>query len=477
MKKEFIINFIWRFLERISAQGISFIVSIVLARLLLPEDYGTVALITVFLAILQVFVDSGLGNALIQKKDANEVDFSTVFYFNICMCFVIYILLFFMAPYIAVFYNNPKMTSMIRVVGIILIVSGLKNVQQAYVARNMLFKRFFWATLGGTICSAVLGIFLAYQGFGAWALIAQQLSNTLIDTLLLWVTVRWRPTEKFSWYSFKSLFSYGWKLLVSALLDTFYGNLRSLLIGKRFSKKDLGYYNNGQKIPALIIANLNVTIGSVLFPTLAKEQGQRDTMRAHVRRGIQISSYLIWPMMLGCVACAESLVELLLTEKWLPSVPYLQMACVSYALMPIHTTNLQAINAMGRSDIFLRLEIIKKTIGIIALIIAVPYGVMAIAFSAVITSIISSFINAWPNRTLLKYSYLDQLKDILPSLLLASFMCFAVLQVERLSLAPIWILCIQVPFGIVIYLVGSLIFKMESLSYIRLNVKNILRRR
>ena len=462
-------------MERISAQGISFIVSVVLARLLSPQDYGTVALITVFLAILQLFVYSGLGNALIQKKDADQVDFSTVFFFNMAMCLALYSLLFLAAPWIADYYRNRDMIPMIRVIGLILIVSGLKNVQQAYVSRNMLFKRFFWSTLGGTILSAFVGIFLAYRGAGAWALIGQQLTNTLTDTFILWITVKWRPVMAFSWSRFRRLFSYGWKLLVSALLNTIYNNLRNLIIGRRYSEQDLGYYNNGQKIPSLVIANLNVTIGSVLFPALSKEQDQRDLMRLHVRRSIQISSYVVWPIMLGVTACADSLIALLLTEKWLPAVPYLQMACIVYGMMPIHTANLQAVNAMGRSDMFLKLEVIKKVIGVIVLVIAIPYGVEAIAFSAIITGILSTFINAWPNRKLLNYSYMDQMRDILPSLLLSLGMGFAVLQVNRLGLSPAVTLCIQVPLGIVLYLMGSVLCRVEGLRYILTSVKHLLK--
>lgn len=475
-KKSVMTNLIWRFAERIGAQGISFIVSIVLARLLEPEHYGQIALITVFLNILQVFVDSGLGNALIQKKDADDTDFSTVFYFNMCMCTVLYIGLFLTAPLISKFYNDMSLVPIIRVIGITLLISGIKNVQQAYVSRKMIFKKFFFATLGGTLFSAVLGIVMAYLGAGVWALVFQQLSNAFIDTVILWIVVKWRPKFVFSWARLKILFSFGWKLLLSALLDTVYNDLRQLVIGKKYTKEDLAYYNNGQKIPNLVVTNINTSIGSVLFPALSSEQDHPELVKAHVRRAIKTSSYIMWPMLLGLAACSEPVVRLLLTDKWLPAVPYLQISCFVYGMMPIHTANLQAITAMGRSDLFLRLEIIKKVIGLIVLIISMRYGVIAIAVSAIFTGILSMFINAWPNRELLHYSYREQLSDMLPAFVLSMVMYLTVLQVNRLSLSPILLLLIQVPLGMAIYLGGSAIFKLESFTFALQSVKSILQK-
>lgn len=260
-----------------------------------------------------------------------------------------------------------------------------------------------------------MGIVLAYNGFGVWALVFQQLSNLTIDTLILWITVKWRPKKLFSISRFKSLFSFGWKLLVSGLLDTVYTNLQSLIIGKKYTSEDLAYYNNGQKIPNIVVTNMNTSIGSVLLPALSKEQGNPELVKAHMRRSIQVSSYILWPIMLGIAACSNSIIGLLLTDKWLPSVPYLQIACIYYALMPIHTSNLQAITAMGRSDLFLKMEIIKKVVGVIALLVSVQFGVLAIALSSILTGIVSTVINAWPNRKLLGYNYREQIKDIAPS--------------------------------------------------------------
>ncbi len=476
MNNKIISNLIWRFAERFGAQMISFVVSIVLARLLLPEDYGLVALIQVFIVILQVFVDSGLGNALIQKLHVDDIDFSTVFYFNIASCTLIYILLFLLAPVISRFYGNMEMVPMIRVVGLTLVVSGVKNIQQAYVSRNMLFKKFFYATLGGTLFSAVVGIVLAYMGAGAWALVAQHLSNLCIDTVILWITVKWRPKWVFSWSRFRILFAFGWRLLVSSLLETVYNNLRNLVIGKKYTPDDLAFYQKGQQLPDLVVTNINTSIGSVLFPALAKEQENPEVVKAHMQKAIQMSSYLMWPMMIGLGVCAEPVISLLLTDKWLPCVPYLQIACFTYGLMPIHTTNLQAISAMGRSDYYLKLEVIKKTIGMTALIISMQYGVMAIAMSAIFTGVIATVINSWPNRRLLNYTYKEQMMDIFPSFLLAAFMGLIVYQWNRLNLSPLVTLLLQVPTGAVIYILGSWLFKFDEFEYLLSVLKKILRK-
>ena len=368
MKKDVnntISNFIWRFAERCGAQLVTFIVSIVLARILVPEDYGTIALVTVFTAILQVFVDSGLGTALIQKKNADETDFSSVFYFNFTMCLVLYAGMFVAAPFIADFYEDSSLTAVIRVLSLTIVISGVKGIQQAYVSRNMLFKRFFFATIGGTIFSAFVGIGMAYAGFGVWALVTQQLSNMTIDTLILWITVKWRPQRKFSWARLKGLLGFGWKLLISSLLDTVYNNFRNLIIGKMYSSSDLAFYNQGDKFPKVIVTNINTSIDSVLLPTMSNAQDNPERIKQMTRRAIKTSTYIMAPLMMGLAFCAEPIVRLVFTDKWLPCVPFLRIFCITYMFWPVHTANLNAIKAMGRSDMFLKLEIVKKIFGMI----------------------------------------------------------------------------------------------------------------
>ncbi|WP_295156342.1 lipopolysaccharide biosynthesis protein [uncultured Ruminococcus sp.] len=467
-------NFIWRFFERCGAQGVTFIVSIVLARLLDPSVYGTIALVTIFTTIMQVFVDSGMGNALIQKKDADDLDFSSVFWFNLIMCFTLYILMFLSAPLIASFYEMPELTPVVRVLSLILVISGVKNVQQAYVSRNMLFKKFFFSTLGGTVGAAVVGITLAYLGFGVWALVAQMLFNTTVDTIILWITVEWRPGKQFSFERLKGLFSYGWKLLLSALIDTIYGDIRQLIIGKVYSKEDLAFYNQGDKFPKLIVANINSSIDSVLLPTMSKAQDDKNAVRSMTRRSIKTSTYIMMPLMAGLAVCAESLISLIMTDKWLPCVPFLRIFCFTYAFWPIHTANLNAIKAMGRSDLFLKLEVVKKIVGTIALLSTMWISPLAMAYSMLATSVLGQMINSWPNKKLMDYSYLEQVKDMLPQICLSLLMGAIVYCVRFLGLNNIATLSIQVPLGAAIYILLSMLFHIDSFEYLITTVDHLL---
>lgn len=475
-KNKVVSGLFWRLLERIGAQGVQFIVSIVLARLLAPELFGTIALINVFIAILEVFVDSGLANSLIQKKNADDLDFSTVFFFNLGVCCLLYFGMFLAAPAIARFYKMPDLTAAIRAISLILVISGVKNVQQAYVSRTMQFKRFFFATLGGTIGAAILGIWMAYAGYGLWALIAQSLFNSTVDTIILWITVKWRPKWMFSLERLKGLFSYGWKLLASSLLDTGYTKLRQLIIGRMYTPASLAFYEKGGNFPAIIVNNINSSINSVLFPAMSTAQDSSETVRNMARRAITVSSYVMWPLMMGLAACAEPLVSLLLTDKWLPCVPFLRIFCITYAFYPIHTANLNAIKAMGRSDIFLKLEILKKAVGMILLVGTMWFGVMVMAYSLLVSTVISMVINSWPNRKLLNYTYGQQLKDIFPSMILATIMFGIVWSVQLLHLGVVPTLLIQIPLGAAFYILGSKLFKLESYDYVLHTAKGFLKR-
>lgn len=468
-------NFIWRFAERCGAQLVTFIVSIVLARILSPDDYGIVALVTVFTTILQVFVDSGLGVALIQKKNADDLDFSSVFYFNFVVCSVLYAGMFFAAPIIASFYNDLTLIPIIRVISLTIVISGIKGIQQSFVSRNMLFKRFFFSTLGGTIFSAILGVAMAYAGCGVWAIVAQQLSNTAIDTLILWLTVEWRPKKMFSWERLKTLFSFGWKLLISSLLDTVYSNLRSLVIGKMYSPSDLAYYNQGDKLPSTVIININTSIASVLLPTLASKQDDRKQLKNMTRRAIKTSTYIIAPLMMGLAFCAPPIVRLILTEKWVPCVPFLRIFCITYMFYPIHTANLNAINAMGRSDYFLKLEIAKKVIGMLLLLLTMRISVMAMAYSLLVSMVTSMVINSWPNKKLLKYSFKEQIIDILPNIFIAILMGGVVSTIYIFKLSDVMTLAIQIPLGAIVYIVLSIIFKIEEFQYLKNMAEEMLK--
>ena len=438
-KESITTNVFWRLLERFGAQGVTFIVSIVLARLLDPGVYGVIALVTVFTSIMQVFVDSGLGNALIQKKNVDDIDFSSVFYFNLVFCLFLYGLMFVIAPAIASFYEMPDLVLILRVLSLIIIISGVKNVQQAYVARNMLFKKFFFSTLGGTIGAAVIGIFLAYKGFGVWALVAQYLFNATVDTGILWLTVKWRPKKIFSFQRLKVLFSFGWKLLVSKLIDTLYEDIRSLIIGKMYSASDLAYYNRGKQFPQLLVGNVNSALESVLFSSMSMEQDNMSRIRNMTSRSIQVTSYIVMPLMVGVAVCAGPIVNIVLTEKWVPCVPYMRVFCFGLALVPISIANLNAI-----------------------------------AFSYLLNCLMNLVINSMPNKRLLGYGYKDQIIDLAPAVLLSAFMGVITYSITFIGLNDWLTLLIQIPLGIIIYIFASIIFKIDSFDYILSILRNIL---
>lgn len=469
-------NLIWRFMERCGAQLVSVVVSFVLARMLDPSVYGLVAKVTIITSIMLVFVDSGMANSLIQKKDPDDLDFSSVFFFNVAFCLVLYVGLFFAAPLIAEYNGQPELTAIVRVLGLTVVVAGVKNVQQAYVSKTMQFKRFFFATLGGTAVSAAVGIAMAYKGFGVWALVAQQLSNVTINTCVLWLTVGWRPKAMFSLKRLRALLGYGWKLLASGLLDTVYNKLREIFIAVFYTDTDLAFYNRGNALPNLIVENINSSIDSVLLPVLSAEQDHAEQVREMTRRAIKVSSYIIMPLMMGLAVCAEPFVRFFLTEKWLPCVPYLRIFCFTYSFYPLHTANLNAIKAMGRSDLFLILEIVKKAVGITALLLTMRLGVYPMALSLLATSVLSQIINAWPNSRLLNYSYLRQLADLLPTILLAAAMGACVYPVSLLGLSDIVTLVIQVPLGVLVYVLGSKLLRIDSFEYLMSIVKKLIRR-
>lgn len=460
-------GFLWRFFERSGAKGVTFIVSLVLARILDPVVYGTVAIVMVFTNIMQVFVDSGLGNALIQKQDVDSTDFSTVFYFNIITCLGLYTIMFFAAPFIAVFYNMPDLTVVIRVLSISIILSGVKNIQQAYVTKNLLFKKFFFSTLGGTIIAAIVGIVMAILGYGVWALVAQFLVNNFFDTLILWISVDWRPTRQFSFSRLRGLLSYGWKILVSSLIDVLYTDLRSLVIGKIYTSSDLAFFNRGVQVPNIIVTTVNTSLDSVLLPAMSRVQEDLYHVKNMMRNAIKISAYVIFPLMMGLAGCSKPLINLVLTEKWLPCVPYLIMFCIAFMFHPIQAANLNAIKAIGRSDVFLRIEIRKKIVGIIGLICTMFVSVKAMGYSMIAIAFISQVISSLPCKRLFGYGLREQIRDILPSGMLSLTMGLIVYVMQFIPLSDYVILPIQVIVGAMIYIIGSKIFRIDSYDYIK----------
>lgn len=465
LQKKVLSGLVWKFGERIGAQLVSLLVRIILARILMPEDFGVVTMIMIFIEIANVFVVSGFGQSLIQKKDADNLDFSSVFYFSVTMSWILYFIIFLGSPVVASFYGKPVLTPILRVLALKLPLAGINSVQQAYVQKHMMFKRFFFSTLIGTLVSAVVGIVMAYHGFGPWALVAQYLCNSAMDTLILWVTVKWRPDFRFSKSRMKEMFGFGWKMLLSELINTTYKQVRSLVIGKLYSEQDLAYYDQGQKLPNIIVTNINSSIGSVLFPAMTTRQDNKETLKQIVRRSIQVGSYIMWPLMIGFAVVAEPVVSLVFSDKWLPCVPFLQIACIQFALEPVQTANIQAVKALGKGRVMLIMEIVKKGFGLITLVAVMWQGVMWIAWTGMVVTFFATLVNSTPNRKYLGYTYGEQLADLLPAIFLAVIMGACVYAVGFLPLPLLPLLIVQILVGIGVYLLLSIILKVSAFSY------------
>lgn len=466
-------------MERFGVQGSQFVLQIVLARLLSPEHYGVLSMMIIFTTLANVFIQRGFNTALIQNKDVTEEDYSSVFWVTMSIAVGLYGLLFFCAPFIATFYEMPELVNPFRVLCLVLFPGALNSIQLAKISRNMDFKKVFRSNVVAVLTSGVVGIILAFLGAGLWALVAQNMLNVIVACIVMWFSVRWRPRFVCNLSRIKVLFAYGWKLLVSGLIDTLYQDLRSLVIGKKYDSGTLAHYNRGKQFPQFIINAVNTTVQTVMLPAMSAEQENKGQLKEMMRRSIMLSSYIIFPIMAGLAGVAEPMVRLLLTEKWLPCVPYMQIYCFTLAFYPVHSCNLQAINAVGRSDIFLRLEIIKKTMGVVALIIAVFFfqSPVAIAMTGVFTTVISCFINAFPSKKLVNYSYFEQMRDILPSFVSAALMFGCVWAVTLLQLNSFVAVGVQIVVGVAVYLLLSVVLRLTPFKMVLKITKGIFEKR
>ena len=466
LKIKTISGFVYKFAERAGAQGINFLISIILARILLAEDYGVVALVTVFISICDVFVTYGFGNSLIVDKDSDQLDFSTCFFFGIGLSIVVYGFAYFSAPVLARFYENDMLTPLIRVMGLRIILASVNSVQHAYVSKHMLFKKFFYSTLVGTVVSGIIAAIMAYAGYGVWALVAQYLGNVIIDTIILWIIVKWRPTCTFSFFRLKKIYKYGWKILVTGLVDTGYQQLRSLVIGKRYSSADLAYYNKGLMFPIFTNKLIEPTVNTVLFPALSKSNDSKEQMKDITRRVVRVATYFLAPVMVGLFVIAEPMVTVLLTERWLPCVIFLRIGCVAYFVRPLMYIGDSIIKASGRSDLLLKLDSLSKVIGIVLIIVTMRISVIWIAISLSITAVISTLIVMSSSKKLINYSIGEQLRDVFPNFVLAILMGMVVWLVTLLNWSPLVTLVVQVTLGICFYIMASILLKIESFSFL-----------
>ena len=470
-------SLIWKLLERFSVQLVSFVVTIVIARILSPDEYAVIALIAIFISLGDVLVEGGLGTALVQKKDADNTDFSTIFFFSLAAASVLYLLLFLTAPAISSFYGQPGLVPVIRVLALELFLCAANSVQRAYVAKKMLFKQLFKSCLVAIILSGVVGIWMALSGYGVWALVAQTLSNQLLITVVMWFTVGWRPVAVFSRASFSRLFDFGWKILTTNFIVTLFVKMRKLVIGKMFAPQMLAFFDKGEQFPSLLMDNVNTAIQSVLLPAFSEDQDNKARVKQILRRSTMTSCLFIYPMMFGMMAVARPLVLVLLTEKWLPIVPFIQILCTANFFRPVTIANLEAIKSLGYSDITLKLEIIKKIIDVAILVVSCMFGIYAIAWGIVLYNFICLFINLYPNIRLLDYRISEQVVDALPCFLAAAVMGAAVYALTLLDIAPLALLLLQFVAGVSIYVLICEIFGIESYIYLKEIVLNKIRTR
>ena len=443
----------WSAIERFGVQGIQFVIGLILARLLTPSDYGIIGMLAIFMAISQTIIDSGFSKALIQKQDRTEVDFSTTFFFNIVVGLICYLILFVSSPYIATFFNEPILKEVLRVLAINLFLNSLAVVPVAKFTIKIDFKTQSIASIISSLLSGTLGIFLAYRGFGVWSLVAQSVTHSFINVLLLWWLLKWIPKWQYSWQSFKKLFGYGGNILVASIISTVYDNINTLVIGKFYSPKDLGFFTRGQQFPALLSSNLTNIVQRVTFPVLSKIQDDDTRLASVYRDYIKVSSLCIFFLLVFLSSIAEPLVKLLLTDKWIDAVIYLQIFC--YALMFDHISaiNLNFLYVKGKTNLVLRLEVIKKIIAFIILIISIPFGVLAICLSKVLYTQIAIFINTYYTGKFLSLGYVKQLRDYIPYFIMAHIACIPIFLIQKIeTFHPIVTITVGGIMAVVLYL-------------------------
>ena len=464
LKSKTVKGVVWSSIERFSTQGVQFLIMIIMARLLTPKDYGLIGMLAIFLAVAQSLIDSGFSQALIRKQDRTDVDNSTVFYFNIVVSSALYLILFISAPFVADFYNQPELTSVMRVVCLGVILNSLAVVQRALFTVKIDFKTQAKASLSAAVISGCIGIVLAYYGFGVWSLVVQQLLNLSVNTLLLWIFSKWRPIAVFSWKSFHELFAFGSKMLASGLLDTLYRNIYPIVIGKLFNASSLGHYTRAHQFSEFPSSNVTGIIQRVTYPILCGIQDETERLEAVYRKFLKLSAFIIFPLMIGLSSVARPFIYIVLGSQWVFCGQLLQIICFAMMWYPIHAINLNLLQVKGRSDLFLRLEIIKKILGITVLCITAPFGLVVMCYGQIFNSVVALVINTYYTGKLINVGFIRQMKDLFPTILLSLTMFGAILLVNSFIEANMHRLIIGVLVGIIVYASGSYIFKFKELQ-------------
>ena len=459
---------IWKAMESGGNQFVKLVISVVLARLLDPENYTTLALLQIFVIFAETLIKRGFATSLLQRKNADNIDFSSALWLMLSLAVVFYTVLFLAAPAISAYYKQPLIIPALRIVSLTLFSGAFNSVQGAIIQRKLEFRKFCMSTLATTVVSGTVALYLAYAGYGVWALVAQHMINSFLNVLILWLLDRWKPVLVFSLQRTKELFSFGWKILISSLMDTGYNSLSALVIGKRYIGDSLAFYNRGKTYPDLMATNLTSVALAVLFPAYAQHQDDPARVKEMVRKTNRSTSLMIFPMMVGLAAIATPFISVLLTDKWLPSVPYMQLMCVVSALYPLEATDLQAMNALGRSDLYLKTEIIKKVFGLAVLAVSVLAFTtpLAIAWAVMLSAVFSMFVTMVVMKRLFAYRWRDQIWDMTPPFLLSAVMWAVVYGASLIPIPQLYSLILQVVCGIAVYLGLAVLLKLESFTYL-----------
>lgn len=466
----------WKLIERVSVQVIRFVLQLILARILDPEHYGSLTIMVVFTNLANVFIQKGFSASLIQDKNVSEEDYSSVFWVTLGIAGIAYVVIWLVSPLVAAVYSLPELVEPLRILALLLFPGALNSVQQSKMSREMNFRKVFFTNVGGVLTAGAVSIGLAYMGFGLWALVIQSVLSTTVSCILLRLVSGWKIRCVCNWNRVRKLFSFGWKLLVSELLDTLYQELYSLVIGIKFDNEILGFYNRGKQFPQFVVTSANSTVQSVMLPAMSRQQENPEQLKHLMRSSVIMSSYIVFPVMAGLAGIAEPLVELVLTEKWLPCVPYMQIYCLAMAFLPIHAGCLQGINAVGRSDLFLKMSVVKTICSLVSLVIAVMLfeSPIAIASITILTTLINCVVNAVPCKRLIGYSYREQLADLLPAALLSVAMLGAVLLVRMVKLSSMKLMLVQVAAGVLAYVVLSVVFRPKAFRQLWQLAKSVL---
>lgn len=477
LKTKTINGVFWQFCQKGVGQLVSFAISVLLARLLMPEEFGVVALAGMFIVLIGIFTDCGMGTALVQKKEADDLDYCTMFWAQAAFSVIVYIVVFLLAPWFSLLFHSPQLTAVIRVLATGMILGSIGGIQNTIVTRRMDFKVYFYVTLVASILSGIIGICLAFQGWGVWALVVQQLSSTILSTITVFYQVRWLPRFIFSIERFKSLFGTGIKYMATGIIGTACGQLKGYMIGLKYTATDLAYYNRGEGVPNIFTQNIDSTLNGVLFPAFAKLQDDRVAVKNAVRRSIQTSSFLIFPMVLGLAAIADHLVVLLYTEKWVACIPFMQVFCISECFTILNTANMQVLRGIGEVNTLLKLEFYKKPVFLLILAITACISPFAICVGMCIQGIYTMVVNAFPNRKFIHYHLMEQLKDISPNAFTAIFMAVAVYLIGRIPINLYFLIALQITTGVLIYISLSVLLHLEGWEYIKGHIKNYFDKR